>query len=125
MSTTPAYAAHELPEDPWPQETMTVAQVAATIDRHPKTVRDHIKAGRLRAMQFEAGGPYSVHRDDAQAWVTAFVAGAREGLDRQVNRRRGGLAGAPAPGSAPRRPTQWVARPVAPARGEKCGLGAW
>lgn len=30
---------------------------AAGVDRHPKTARDHIKAGLLRAVQFEGGGP--------------------------------------------------------------------
>jgi predicted transcriptional regulator len=80
---------------------MTVAEVAATIGRTPKTVRLHIRTERLRAVQFEAGGPYSIHREDAQAWVASFVVGqqAREGLDRMVNGRRSGLAGA-----------AWVAR---------------
>jgi excisionase family DNA binding protein len=96
MSAT-STAASELPEFPWPKETMTVAEVAATIGRTPKTVRQHIQAKRLRAVQFEAGGPYSIHRNDAQAWVASFVVGqqAREGLDRMVNRRRAGLAGTP------------------------------
>jgi excisionase family DNA binding protein len=91
--------ATELPEFPWPTETMTVAEVAATIGRTPKTVRQHIRSGQLRAVQFEEGGPYSVHRDDAQAWVAAFVVGreAREGLDRKVSRRRSALAGTPHP----------------------------
>ncbi|WCB96525.1 hypothetical protein DSM104299_05284 [Baekduia alba] len=98
--TTNRTATMELPEFPWPKETMTVAEVAATIGRTPKTVRQHIRAKRLRAVQFDAGGPYSVHRDDAQAWVASFVVGqqVREGLDRMVNRRRAGLAGAPRPG---------------------------
>lgn len=97
MSNNLANADRELPEYPWAHETMTVAQVAATIDRHPKTVRDHIKAGRLRAVQFEDRRPYSIHRDDAQAWVASYVIGAQEGLDRQVTRRRAGLAGVPRP----------------------------
>lgn len=97
-------ATTELPEFPWPKETMTVAEVAATIGRTPKTVRQHIQAKCLRAVQFQEGGPYSIHRDDAQAWVASFVVGreVREGLDRMVNRRRAGLAGAPRPGG-PRR----------------------
>jgi excisionase family DNA binding protein len=55
--------APELPDYPWPRETMTVAEVATTIRFTAKTVRQHIRRGRLRAVQFEDGGPYSIHRD--------------------------------------------------------------
>ncbi len=55
---------------PWPDEVMTVAQVARVVRMTPKTVRVHIRRGRLRAVQFD-GGPYRVRRDDAQRWIEA------------------------------------------------------
>ena len=60
----------DVPQFPWPDEVMTVAQVAAVVKMTPKTVRLHIRRGRLRAVQFE-DGPYRVRRDDAQRWIEA------------------------------------------------------
>jgi excisionase family DNA binding protein len=62
--------ASEPAEFPWPEEIMTVAQVAAVVKMTPKTVRLHIRRGRLRAVQFE-DGPYRVRREDAQSWIEA------------------------------------------------------
>ncbi len=55
---------------PWPDEVMTVAQVAHAVRMTPKTVRVHIRRGALRAVQFD-GGPYRVRRADAQRWIEA------------------------------------------------------
>jgi excisionase family DNA binding protein len=94
----------ELPIYAWPAELMTVRQVADTVLLTPKSVRRHIRAGRLRAVQFTEGAGYRVHRADAQTWVAALVVGrpAREGVDRTIGRRRSGLAGAPKAAMPPR-----------------------
>ncbi len=61
----------ELPEYSWPADLMTVSQVAATVLLTPKTVRQHIRGGQLRAVRLHARGGYRVRREDAQAWVAA------------------------------------------------------
>jgi excisionase family DNA binding protein len=77
--------------------TRTTTAAADTVRLTTKTVRQHIRAGRLRAVQFGQGSGYRVHRTDAQSWVEALVVGRdeREGVDRVVGRRRSRLAGAP------------------------------
>jgi excisionase family DNA binding protein len=95
--TTTAASGADLPTYTWPAELMTVRQVADTVLPRPKTVRQHIRGGRLRAVRFGQGSGYRIHRTDAQSWVEALVVGRdeREGVDRVVGRRRSGLAGAP------------------------------
>ena len=63
----------------------------------PKTVRQHIRLGRLRAVRFGERGGYRIRREDAQAWVAAHVVRERrnDSVDRMVDRRRFPLAGAP------------------------------
>jgi excisionase family DNA binding protein len=90
----------ELPEYSWPADLMTVSQVAAMVLLTPKTVRQHIRGGHLRAVRRHARGGYRVRREDAQAWAAAHVVRAeRKGksIDQLVaaRRRRGLLAGAP------------------------------
>jgi len=48
-----------VPAFAWPAEMMTVRQVADTVLLTPKTVRQHIRAGRLRAVRFgeRSGSP--------------------------------------------------------------------
>jgi excisionase family DNA binding protein len=67
---------------------MTVAQVAAVVRMAPKTVRLHIRRGRLRAVQFD-GGPYRVRAEDAQRWIEAQLVGPDAGalaVDRHILR---------------------------------------
>jgi excisionase family DNA binding protein len=60
----------DAPQFAWPAEVMTCTEVAKTVRMTPKTVRLHIRRGRLRAVQFD-GGPYRVRREDAQRWIEA------------------------------------------------------
>ena len=67
---------HRLPEqDPplldWPAPLMTASEVAAVLRVTPKTVREHIRRGRLRALRIDGTGPYRVRDVDAQAWAQA------------------------------------------------------
>jgi hypothetical protein len=76
---------------------MTAHQVADTVLLTPKTVRQHIRLGRLRAVRFGERGGDRVRREDAQAWVSAHVVAEELGVDQLVaRRRRSVLAGAPA-----------------------------
>ena len=78
----------DTPLFPWPDDVMTVAQVAAAVRMTPKTVRLHIRRGRLRAVRFE-GGPYRVRRDDAQRWIDAQLVAPDAGalaVDRHIAR---------------------------------------
>lgn len=80
--------ASEPAEFPWLDEVMTVAQVAAVVKMTPKTVRLHIRRGRLRAVQFE-DGPYRVRREDAQRWIEAQLVvpdGGAHAVDRHIAR---------------------------------------
>ena len=81
-----------IPEDAlafaWPDDVMTVAQVAAVVRVTPKTVRVHIRRGRLRAVQFD-GGPYRVRAEDAQRWIEAQLVAPDAGalaVDRYIAR---------------------------------------
>jgi excisionase family DNA binding protein len=74
----------------WPAPVMTVAEVAAVVRVTPKTVRQHIRRGLLRALQLD-GGPYRVRADDAQRWAEAQLVKPDSGalaVDRYL--RRGG-----------------------------------
>ena len=53
----------------WPAPVMTVAEVAAVVRVTPKTVRQHIRRGLLRALQLDGTGPYRVRAQDAQRWA--------------------------------------------------------
>ncbi len=53
----------------WPAPVMTVTEVAAVVRVTPKTVRQHIRRGLLRAMQLDGNGPYRVRAEDAQRWA--------------------------------------------------------
>jgi excisionase family DNA binding protein len=85
----------ELPAFDWPSDVMTVAEVSAAVRLTPKTVRQHIRAGRLRSVRF--GSRYRVHRADAQAWVETHIVkhDERLSIDQVIARRRSTLAGAP------------------------------
>jgi excisionase family DNA binding protein len=87
-----------LPRLDWPAEVMSPQQVADTVALTAKTVRRHIRHGRLRAVRFGATGGYRIHRDDAQRWVAEHVVGALApvlSVDQRVARARGPLARAP------------------------------
>jgi excisionase family DNA binding protein len=73
----------------WPAPLMTAAEVAAVLRVTPKTVRQHIRRGSLRALQID-GGPYRVRAEDAQRWVAAMASGATGGtqaVDRYARER--------------------------------------
>lgn len=55
----------------WPAPLMTASEVAAVLRVTPKTVREHIRRGRLRALRIDGTGPYRVRDVDAQAWAEA------------------------------------------------------
>ena len=88
----------DVPQLAWPSPLMTAAEVAAVLRVTPKTVRQHIRRGRLRAIQINGSGPYRVHAVDAQAWAAAQLVqpdGGALAVDRWVTtgrRRRGGVA---------------------------------
>ncbi|MEA2305287.1 MAG: hypothetical protein QOH43_2567 [Solirubrobacteraceae bacterium] len=50
---------------------MTAAEVAGVLRITPKTVRQHIRRGRLRGIRIDGTGPYRVRATDAQAWADA------------------------------------------------------
>ncbi len=79
----------DAPQFAWPAEIMTCAEVAQVVRMTPKTVRLHIRRGRLRAVRFD-GGPYRVRAEDAQRWVAAQLVRPDEGalaVDRLIARR--------------------------------------
>lgn len=93
----------DLPAYAWPAELMTARQVADTVLLTPKTVRQHIRAGNLRAVRFGPRGGYRITRADAQAWVADHVVRVqveRGGVDELIRRSR--LAGAPRAAAPPR-----------------------
>ena len=74
----------------WPAALMTAAEVAAVLRITPKAVRDHIRRGNLRALQFNGSGPYRVRAQDAQAWVERQLAVVDRGVlavDRYIEHR--------------------------------------
>ena len=78
----------DAPQFPWPEPIMTAAQVAQTVRMTPKTVRLHIRRGRLRAVQFD-GGPYRVRAEDAQRWIEEQLVAPDAGalaVDRHIAR---------------------------------------
>ena len=85
----------DVPQFAWPAELMTVRQVADTVLLTPKTVRQHIREGSLRAVRFGERSGYRVTAADAQAWVAAHVVvqAQRASVDQLIRRSR--LAGAP------------------------------
>ena len=91
------------PEFAWPADLMTARQVADTVLLTPKTVRQHIRRGHLRAIQLDTG-PYRVRAVDAQRWVDEQLVTPDDGalaLDRYL-RRDGAVA---VPDSGRRLPT--------------------
>ena len=78
----------DAPHFAWPAEMMTCAEVAQVVRMTPKTVRLHIRRGRLRAVQFD-GGPYRVRAEDAQRWIEAQLVEPDAGalaVDRHIAR---------------------------------------
>lgn len=59
----------EAPKLEWPSPLMTAAEVAAVLRITPKTVREHIRRGRLRALRIDGTGPYRVPAGAAQEWA--------------------------------------------------------
>ncbi|HEX8082680.1 MAG TPA: helix-turn-helix domain-containing protein [Solirubrobacteraceae bacterium] len=57
----------------WPAPLMTAAEVAAVLRITPKTVRQHIRRGSLRALRIDGTGPYRVRAEDAQRWAERRV----------------------------------------------------
>jgi RHS repeat-associated protein/excisionase family DNA binding protein len=49
----------DAPQLDWPSQLMTAAEVAAVLRITPKTVREHIRRGRLRALRIDGTGPYT------------------------------------------------------------------
>lgn len=73
----------------WPAPVMTVAEVAAVVRVTPKTVRQHIRRGLLRALQLDGAGPYRVRAQDAQRWAEQQLAqpdGGALAVDRYARR---------------------------------------
>jgi excisionase family DNA binding protein len=89
----------EPPQLEWPSPLMTAAEVAAVLRITPKTVRQHIRRGRLRAIRIDGTGPYRVRAADAQAWAESQLVEPDAGalaVDRWVTsgrRRRAGVIG--------------------------------
>lgn len=84
----------------WPSPLMTAAEVAAVLRITPKTVREHIRRGRLRALRIDGTGPYRVRDVDAQAWAQAQLVEPDLGalaVDRFVTSGRRRRAGRVAP----------------------------
>ena len=73
----------------WPAQVMTVSEGAAVVRVTPKTVRQHIRRGLLRALQLGGSGPYRVREQDAQRWAEQQRAQPDAGalaVDRYVRR---------------------------------------
>lgn len=84
----------------WPAEVMTAAEVAAVLRITPKTVREHIRRGRLRAMRIDGAGPYRVRAVDAQEWADGLLVAPDAGalaVDRYVTSSRRRRVGRMAP----------------------------
>lgn len=78
------------PQLDWPAPLMTAAEVAAVLRVTPKTVRQHIRRGSLRALRIDGTGPYRVRAEDAQRWAerqTAEPAGGTQAVDRYARER--------------------------------------
>lgn len=80
----------------WPADVMTAAEVAAVLRITAKTVREHIRRGKLRAMRIDGTGPYRVRAVDAQQWADGQLVAPDAGalaVDRYLaagRRRRAG-----------------------------------
>lgn len=75
----------------WPAPLMTASEVATVLRVTPKTVREHIRRGRLRALRIDGTGPYRVRDVDAQAWAEAQLVAPDAGalaVDRYVTSGR-------------------------------------
>jgi excisionase family DNA binding protein len=74
----------------WPNELMTAAEVATTLRITPKTVRQHIRRGSLRALRIDGTGPYR-RAEDAQHWAERQVVetGGTQAVDRYARDRLG------------------------------------
>jgi excisionase family DNA binding protein len=73
------------PQLDWPASLMIAAEVAGVLRITPKTVRQHIRRGSLRALRIDGAGPYRVRAEDAQQWAerpTADTAGGTQLVDR-------------------------------------------
>ena len=80
----------DAPSIDWPAQLMTAAEVAAALRITPKTVRQHIRRGALRALRIDGTGPYRVRAQDAQQWAERHVAVASGGtaaVDRYARER--------------------------------------
>jgi excisionase family DNA binding protein len=89
----PAVDCH-LPAEPieldWPAPLMTAAEVAAVLRVTPKSVREHIRRGNLRALRLNGTGSYRVRARDAQAWAQSQLARPDQSalaVDRYIERR--------------------------------------
>ena len=67
------------PQLEWPASLMTATEVAAVLRITPKTVRQHIRRGSLRALRIDGAGPYRVRAEDAQEWADRQVVDATGG----------------------------------------------
>ncbi len=75
----------ESPKLDWPAPVMTVAEVAGVLRVTPKTIRQHIRRGSLRALRLDGTGSYRIRSEDAQAWADGQVAASDAGI-RAVDR---------------------------------------
>ena len=97
--------AHPLPQLDWPAPLMTAAEVAVVLRITPKTVRQHIRRGSLRALRVGGTGPYRVSAEDAQRWAERQAAdvGGTQAVDRYARDR---MQIATAPSARRRRPAR-------------------
>ena len=100
------------PQLDWPAPLMTAAEVAAVLRITPKTVRQHIRRGSLRALRIDGTGPYRVRAEDAQLWAERTAADANGGtiaVDRYARNRMDASQSAGAATSGRRRRRTGVA----------------
>ncbi len=53
-------------------ELLTVDELAAMVDMHPRTIRRYLRAGQLKAVK--VGGEWRIRKEDAEVFVGAAVA---------------------------------------------------
>ncbi len=91
------------PQLAWPAPLMTAAEVAAVLRITPKTVRQHIRRGSLRALRIDGTGPYRVRAEDAQRWAERQLvdtSGGTQAVDRYARQQ---MRTAPASATSVRR----------------------
>jgi excisionase family DNA binding protein len=89
----------EQPRLDWPAPLMTAAEVAAVLRITPKTVRQHIRRGSLRALRIDGTGSYRIRAEDAQEWVERQAAepeGGTHAVDRYAREQAKANGGATA-----------------------------